>query len=122
MTELSGFTKSLVGQVHVRSSAMNPLLWLCAVGGLLCLLAAYYMPDYRGIFVFATIGIFAFSCLAYAYFAIKDPDRLQSEEYQAKMHEIQLMKGMKSQQAIEDESISSNLTFLQNNYDNDEVK
>ena len=118
MTELSGFTKSLVGQVHVRSSAMNPLLWLCG----LCVTAACFMPDYRGAFIFTTIGIIVFTCLVYAYFMIRCPDRLQSEEYQAKMHEIQLMKGMKSQQAIEDESISSNLTFLQNNYDNDEVK
>ncbi len=100
MSDISQITKSLLGQIHVRSSALNPLLWLAALGGLLCFPAAYFMSDYAG-WLLSIGAICVLSPIpAYIYFAFKDPNRLQSEEYQLQQQQIQLMQGREKVEVI----------------------
>ena len=94
--DLNHIASHVLGQVHVKSSALNPLLWLAALAGVLCFGAADITPAYQGILISVGIVCILSPIPAYAYFAFKDPDRLQSEEYQIKRHQMQLMQGQQS--------------------------
>ena len=88
------------GRLRVRS-ALNPVLWLCAVvtvplAGLatfakeptwlmVCLVLLAFLP-----LVFAGIG--------FLVFLLGDPDRLQSEEYQIRKRTLEMI-GEKGQEA-----------------------
>jgi hypothetical protein len=80
--DVIGNAFSRVGVVRVRS-ALNPFLW-CFVWTLAFLIAAYFM---RGDAVarYACLGFAAFplavTLAVGVFFALKDPDRLQSEEF-----------------------------------------
>lgn len=64
-------------------SALNPLLWLCAISSPLCFLLATTSGADIAIW-FLAIGTLpiAASLGAYLYFMLRNPNRLQSEEYQ----------------------------------------
>lgn len=100
MSDISQITRSLCGQIHVRSSALNPLLWLAGMGGPICFLAAYFIPLYAGLLISIGITCVVSPILAYVYFARKDPNRLQSEEYQLQQQQIQLTQGREKVEVI----------------------
>ena len=86
-----------LGVIRVRS-AVNPLLWLVALVTPGSFIGAYYFREVSAFsaifFLIGCIPIFA-ALVAYFYFMIKDPKKLQSEDYQlrAQMLEILEKKG-----------------------------
>jgi hypothetical protein len=72
-----------VDAVRVVSSALNPLLWLTGLVTLPSLAAAFWTVDLWKSFVFFGLAIFPVGMTAgvYLYFMIRDPDRIQSEDY-----------------------------------------
>lgn len=85
---------SRAGVVRIRTIANNPL-WLCAIvmpTSFLAALIALGLQERAFAWVFVGIATVA---LVYAvgflsYFARKDPDRLQSEEYQLEQRRLTL--------------------------------
>lgn len=64
------------------NSALNPLLWLCAIISAPCLLLATLSAAEMAIWLLL-LGAFpvAVALIAYLYFMLRDPNRLQSEQY-----------------------------------------
>ena len=63
---------------------MNPLLWLNAVAIPLFLAAAWLFRDHEGLallLILGSLGIPTYTLWEFRYFARRDPQRLQSEEY-----------------------------------------
>ncbi len=96
---------------HVRADAviervstksiLNPLLWLCAIILLtgipaVCLLAG--VPQVLLMLLIAFVVVVTIA--AYFMWSFKDPDRLQSEDYQLARHKI--LQGTKHQDVITD--------------------
>jgi len=89
--DVIGSAISRAGVVRVRS-ALNPFLW-CFVFTVAFLFAAYFLRD---------DPVTKYGCLALAalplavalgvgiFFALKDPDRLQSEEYVIRQRELRI--------------------------------
>lgn len=78
--------------VRVKT-ALNPLLWLVGLTTPLALLAASVVPDQAvrlALLAFAALPVVA-TISAYIYFAIKDPDRLQSEEHLIRQRALQIL-------------------------------
>lgn len=76
-------------------SALNPALWLVAVTfgfGLIGL--KYFAGDVMvRILLVAAIGLpILVACIAFLYFVFKQPERLQSEEYQIKAETLRMVK------------------------------
>lgn len=79
--------RTSLGQ-HSVKSAMTPIFWVCAIVSPTCLGTATLIIDKSlgaAIFliVVGVVPIFT-ACGVYVYFALKDPDRLHSEEYRLK--------------------------------------
>jgi hypothetical protein len=81
---------------HLRvKSALNPMLWMCAIVTLPCFILAYFA---RGIEPLATlvgcIGALPVvaTVVGFLYFMIKAPEKLQSEDYQLRHETIELIK------------------------------
>jgi hypothetical protein len=77
--------------VRVRN-ILSPLLWLCAISsplGLVGLLSTD--PKFSTIFSILILAPLILSLVAYVYFALRDPQRLQSEEYLLREAQIRLM-------------------------------
>jgi hypothetical protein len=115
MSDISEITRSLFGQMHVKSSALNPLLWLAGLGGSLCFFAANFITAFAGWLICTGILCIVSPIIAYVYFAIKDPNRLQSEEYQIHQQKIQhqLRQGSQSIELISDTCLVANPALLQ---------
>ena len=80
---------SAVEKVSTRS-VLNPILWLCGIVVPCGLGAAFYLS---GPLAIVSIGLVAmtitFTLFMYAFFAVKDPQRLQSEDYNLQRQAIQ---------------------------------
>lgn len=65
------------------NSVLNPLLWLCGIISITALPIAHFETGAFKIWfiIIASTPIIS-AILAYSYFMITDPNRLQSEEYQ----------------------------------------
>ncbi len=78
-------------RLQVRS-AINPLLWLCAICTPLTYGFAYFSS---GAIQIALLSIGALpivcACGAYIYLMLVSPDRLQSEDYQLKRQALQMI-------------------------------
>lgn len=93
-TKISEFADSATKRLLVRS-ALNPMLWLCAIVMPVCFIGAY---AFREMYILsaALIGLGALplvvACLAFVGFAIFKPEKLQSEEYQIRHESLQLIQ------------------------------
>lgn len=77
------------GKLRVRS-ALNPILWLCAVlslPGLLILTVVESLPTWAIVIVSLPPIV---ACLAFLILLFKDSDKLQSEEYQINKQMLEL--------------------------------
>jgi hypothetical protein len=86
-------------------NALNPLLWLTAVvTPVSAVLAAFVAnPALATAFLLLAAIPVALVALAYFLFLFRDPDRLQSEEYQLKQQQIELFqKGQETPIIIDD--------------------
>ena len=87
-------SSTAAGRLRVRS-ALNPILWLCAIGTPICVSAAFLLrSDTYLSMMFAIVGIIPIivACLGFIYFAIVKPEQLRSEEYQIKHDALLLIK------------------------------
>lgn len=79
--------------IRVRN-VLNPLLWLSAVATPTSFIAAWAagFDTFAGVLLcfFGGLPVIA-TLVAYAGFALRDPDRLQSEEYRLRQRAIQLL-------------------------------
>lgn len=73
-----------------RSNAMTPLNWMCGISQTILLpIATYNYSNWLGIASFIVfISILIFYGYIYNYFATRDPNRLQSEEYNLESQRI----------------------------------
>ena len=79
------------GKLTVRS-ALNPMLWLCAIVSIPSLLAASFMttpPTWLIALICAPVGM---AILGFAFLLLFDRDKLQSEEYQLRKRSLELMQ------------------------------
>lgn len=93
-TRISEFADSATRRLRVRS-ALNPMLWLCAITMPLCFFSAYLFRDTPALCAtFVVLGALPLvvACLAFVGFAIFKPEKLQSEEYQIKHESLQLIQ------------------------------
>jgi len=81
---------SRAGVVRVRN-AFNPILWGCAVATPVCFLAGLLFQS-DPILRYGLVALGALPVLpliaAYLYFMLRDPDRLQSEEFVLRQQEL----------------------------------
>ena len=71
-------------KLRVRS-ALNPILFLCAIEGPICIFGAWlFSANYllQMMFAIAALAPLATACVVYVGFAIRRPELLQSEGYQ----------------------------------------
>jgi hypothetical protein len=91
---MGGMSASAVQGLRVRS-ALNPALWLSAITTPTCLLAARYFGDapwVRVVLVLAALVPPLTAAAIFVYFAIRKPEKLQSEEYQLRHETLQLIQ------------------------------
>src|SRR5438045_1012912 len=91
LLKLTQTSQSMIGKVVVRN-VLNPLLWLSAVALTFCLPFAYALSErwLKYVLVLAPVGVVLFTCMAYVYFAIRSPGRLQSEEFRLQQKALQI--------------------------------
>ena len=110
LERLTRIAQDALVQTKVKS-AMNPCLWLCALVVIPSLTFAYLTTGLMQIaaLVLAFIPILL-SCVAYLYFMIRDPDKLQSESFQLRKQALGLIeeKGRDIPVAITSVEILSN--------------
>jgi hypothetical protein len=107
-----GAAKSLI----VRS-ALNPMLWLCAIMTPTCFYTAYQFKE-KETFCAILIGgglfpIFC-ACLYYLILLIKDPSKLQSEEYQIREQALTNINQKVSKPSLNATSIETLARGLEN--------
>lgn len=74
-------------------SAMSPLLWAVGVVVSFLLVAAYMLDGTsRDILIWLVVALVVFMMLSFAYFALFDPDRLQSEEFLVARQHVELLR------------------------------
>lgn len=79
------------GKLTVRS-ALNPILWLCAIISIPCVILIPFFKTFQGfLFALAASPVFA-AILGFFILLIFDRDKLQSEEYQLRKHTLELMQ------------------------------
>ncbi|MCG0458678.1 hypothetical protein L6R44_21690 [Enterobacter cloacae complex sp. ECC445] len=85
-------TQSSIEKVTVKN-VLNPMLWICGLISLPSLLIIFYAErEISWVFSFAAIAPITAAIMFYAYFAIRSPDRLQSEGYQLKKQALELIE------------------------------
>ena len=96
-------------RLRVRS-ALNPMLWLTGIGTPLCFGAAFLFRANTSLSAgLLTIGALPIvvTCAGFAYFAIKQPEKLQSEDYQLRHEAIQLIQTKGGQVAVDITSLEA---------------
>lgn len=80
--------------LRVRS-ALNPMLWLTAIVSPTALTVAYMFREspsvVLGLLLLAALPVVV-TCLGFGFFAFRNPDKLQSEEYQLRHETLQLLQ------------------------------
>lgn len=109
MDVLGEYTQGLAKRI-VRS-AMTSALWLCCFG-VACWIAAYFF-SFRPVLeplciplALAGMAPLVLACWAYVYFALKKPDKLQSEEYQLRQLALTIMKKSAPAQVVDPASVA----------------
>jgi len=85
--------QSAVAKISVRS-ALNPILWLCAIVCPLFIVGAYYFrafPEIRIALVVVAIIPVLVACGVFIGFAIRQPAKLQSEDYQLRHESLRVI-------------------------------
>ena len=94
-------------RLHVRS-ALNPILWLCAISMPMSLAGAYVFRDVevvRNWLIAGALTPIAVACLGFAGFAVFKPDKLQSEEYQIRHESLLIIQEKAGQLVLDPASI-----------------
>jgi len=79
------------GGLKVRG-ALNPVLWLYALTSSSMLSGAIFVPQYALLFITALLIVLAVALSSFIYLLFRNPDRLQSEEYQIRKRSMEIMQ------------------------------
>lgn len=86
--------QSAASKIQVKS-ALNPMLWLSAITLGTCLGFAKLFED-NSVLQTILVGVglcpVLVTCMGFVYFAIKKPEKLQSEDYQIKHLSLQMIQ------------------------------
>ena len=107
--KISSLAQSAIHRIRVRS-ALNPILWLCAVATPVCLFAAFQFQENQTLcscLVVAGLAPIAVACLGFIGFALFNPDKLQSEDYQIRHEALQILQQKSGQIAIDPTSLEA---------------
>lgn len=98
------------GKLSVKS-ALNPMLWMCAIVSIPSLLISLVKDKTPDWLIFLIIGPVVVTLLGFLYLLFFDRDKLQSEEYQLKKRSLELVqqKGDDQPTLIDTESTDVNL-------------
>lgn len=89
---LGARSQTSVEKITVKN-VMNPILWICGLISLPSLGFIFYSErEPSWVISFLAIVPPTFALVIYTYFALKSPDRLQSEGYQLKKQVIDLIE------------------------------
>ena len=95
------------GRLRVKS-ALNPILWLCAIITIPCIGALAYIdpppPIWLIILAFIPVGCAA---IGFLFLLIMDRDKLQSEDYQIRKQSLELIQQKGDALPISSASIQS---------------
>ena len=94
ISKLTESTHRAAFKLHVRS-ALNPVLWLCAIVLPVCLIFAWVFRDIsiiRNLLIIVGITPVLVACFAFIGFAIFRPEKLQSEDYQLRHETLQMIQ------------------------------
>jgi hypothetical protein len=88
---LMRLSNDATARLQVRS-ALNPLLWLCAIVTPATLMASGFAAGNVQIMllVIGAVPVLC-ACIAYAYLVVKDPNRLHSEDYQLRRQALEMI-------------------------------
>lgn len=87
-------SQKAVRGLRVRS-ALNPMLWLCAIATPLCFTSSYFFREHDFIsYALIAIGVLPIliSCIGFLFFMFKQPEKLQSEDYQLQHETLQIIQ------------------------------
>ena len=92
----------------VVQSALNPLLWLCAIVSIPCFILAFLAGEDRGLMwaLFAMGGIpIVVACGLAVKFGISSPEKLQSEDFQLRQRSLQMLQGADDRTIIDTDAV-----------------
>lgn len=91
--KLAKLSQSAAVKLNVKS-ALNPMLWLCAITMPIFFGMAYLFRDSKVLEILVIAGCVppGCACLAFCYFAIFKPEKLQSEDYQIRHESLQIIQ------------------------------
>ncbi len=90
----------LGGRLRVRG-ALNPILWLCAVIAVPCIIALGINKDAPIIISIVLCTVVGAAIFGFLYLLFVDRDRLQSEEYLIRSRTLDLIEEKGSKKAID---------------------
>ena len=79
------------GRLTVRS-ALNPILWLCAIVTAPALLFAIFLEPIRGYLLALASAPVAAAILGFLFLLVFDRDKLQSEDFQIRKRSLEMMQ------------------------------
>jgi hypothetical protein len=79
------------GQLRVKS-ALNPILWLCGLIGTPCIISIGMQKEPSWVLICLLFIVVLAAVGSYIFLMLKDPDRLQSEEYQLRRKTLELIE------------------------------
>ncbi len=86
-------------------NVMNPVLWLCGLVTIPSIIAIVTMGAPHWVLFVLAIAPVMVALMAYIYFMVKAPDRLQSESYQLRKQALELIEEKGDLSAIDASSI-----------------
>jgi hypothetical protein len=107
---------SLIRSAHTAArslrvrSALNPMLWLTGIVTPICFPAAYvfrFMPTLCCILVGLGALPVLVTCAGFVFFAVKNPAKLQSEDYQIRHESLQLIQSKGGHIPLDSASITA---------------
>jgi hypothetical protein len=86
-------SRSAAERLHVRS-AINPALWLCGIVSVPCFVFAYLTRETSLALPFFILGAVPVAVAAggFIFFMLRDPRRLQSEDYQIRQEALDIIR------------------------------
>jgi hypothetical protein len=109
MTGIGQWAARAAQRLHVRS-ALNPLLWLTAIATPVCFIAAYaFRFDPTLLYALIIVGFvpIVVAALGFCYFAIVEPGKLQSEDYQLRHETLQIIQQKSGQLIVETATLTA---------------
>ena len=108
MSGIGQWTARAAQRLHVRS-ALNPMLWLTGIATPFCFAAAYAFR-FNGPILYALIIVgfvpIVMAALGFSYFAIVEPGKLQSEDYQLRHETLQIIQQKSGHQIVDATSLA----------------